>query len=111
MSKVISANQFLYSVDDLIAMFNALLQKEIEHELEFRKQVIDKGEPEHFDMLGGSVISIWMNVDRDLISEETEKAFKDEIANSDWNIIEYKWQEDERTTLDQILIRVKPANK
>ena len=109
MSKVISAKQFLYSVDDLIAMFNALLQKEIDRDLEFRKRVIDKQDPEHFDMLNGVVISIWMNVDRDLISKETEKEFKDEITNSDWNILEYKWQEDERTTLDQIYIRVKPA--
>lgn len=109
MSKVISAKQFLYSVDDLIAMFNALLQKEIDRELEFRKKVINKQDPEHFDMLNGGVISIWMNVDRDLISKETEKEFKDEITNSDWNILEYKWQEDERTTLDQIYIRIKPA--
>lgn len=108
MSKVISAKQILYSVDDLIAMFNALLQVEIDHKLEFRKKVIDKG-PEHFDMLDGSVISIWMNVDRGLVSKEIEKAFKDEITNSDWIIVEYKWQEDERTSLDQIYIRVKPA--
>jgi len=109
MSKVISAKQFLYSVDDLIAMFNALLQKEIDRELEFRKKVIDKQDPEHFDMLGGSVISIWMNVNRSLVSKETEMEFKDEITNSDWNIIEYKWQKDERTSIDQIYIRVKPA--
>lgn len=109
MNKVISAKQFLYSVDDLIAMFNALLQKEIDHELEFRKKVIDKGDPEHFNMIAGSAISIWMNVNKGLVSKETEKAFKDEIINSDWNIIEYKWQEDERTSLDQIYICVKPA--
>jgi len=109
MSKVISAKQFLYSVDDLIAMFNALLQARIDHELEFRKKVIDKGDPEHFNMIGGSVISIWMNVNKGLVSKEIEKAFKDEITNSDWNIVEYKWQEDERTSLDQIYICVKPA--
>ena len=109
MNKVISAKQILYSVDDLIAIFNALLQKEIDSKLEFRKKVIDKNDPEHFDMLGGSVISIWMNVNKGLVSNETEKAFKDEITNSDWNIIEYTWQKDERTSLDQIYIRVKPA--
>ena len=111
MSKVISANQFLYSVDDLIAMFNALLQKEMEHELEFRKKVIDKGEPEHFNMCRGGVISVWVNVDRCLVAQDTEKAFKTEIEEAGWNIVEYKWIKDERTTLDQILIRVKPANK
>lgn len=108
MSKVISAKQFLYSVDELIDIFNSLLQHEITKELEFRKKIINKG-PEHFDMLDGSVISIWMNVDRGFVSKETEKVFKDEITNSDWNIVEYKWQEDERTGLDQIYIRVKPA--
>lgn len=109
MSKVISAKQFLYSVDDLIAMFNAVLQKEIDRKLEFRKKVIDKQDPEHFNMLGGSVISIWMNVNKSLVSKETEIEFKDEITNSDWNIVEYKWQKDERTSIDQIYICVKPA--
>lgn len=109
MSKVISAKYFLYSVDDLIAMFTALLQKEIDHKLEFRKKVIDSQDPEHFNMLGGGVISIWMNVNRSLVSKETEIEFKNEITNSDWNIVEYRWQEDERTSMDQIYIRVKPA--
>ena len=77
--------------------------------MEFRKKVIDKGDPELFSMIDGSIIAIWMNVNRSLVSKEVENAFKDEITNSDWNIVEYKWQEDDRSSLDQIYICVKPA--
>lgn len=108
MSKVISANQFLCGVDDLIAMFNALLQKEIDHKLEFRKKVIDKGDPEHFDMCRSGMISIWVNVDKCLVAQDTEKVFKTKIEEAGWNIVDYKWIKNERTDLDQILIRVKP---
>lgn len=111
MSKVISTNQFLYSVDELIDIFNSLLQKEIEHKLEFRKQVIDKGDLKYFNMCRGGVISVWVNVDRCLVTQDIEKAFKAEIEEVGWNIVEYKWIKDERTDLDQILIRVKPTNK
>ena len=59
MSKVISANQFLYSVDELIDIFNSLLQKEITSATEFRHKVISKG-CEHLDMCGGGMISVWV---------------------------------------------------
>ena len=108
MSKVISANQFLYSVDELIDIFNSLLQKEITNATEFRHKVISKG-CEHLDMCGGGMISVWVNVDRCLVAQDTEKAFKSEIEEAGWNIVEYVWQKDERTGLDQILIRVKPS--
>ena len=111
MSKVISANQFLYSVDDLIAMFNALLQKEIDHKLELRTQAIDNGDPKYFNMCRGGLISVWVNVDRCMVAQDIENAFKSEIEEAGWNIVQYEWQKDERTDLDQILIRVKPANK
>lgn len=107
MSKVISTNQFLYSVDELIDIFNSLLQKEITRETEFRHEVISKG-CEHLDMCGGGVISIWINVDRCLVAQDTEKAFKAEIEKAGWNIVEYEWMKNERTDLDQIRIRITP---
>lgn len=107
MSKVISANQFLYSVDELIDIFNSLLQKEINRETEFRHKVISKG-CEHLNMCSG-MISIWVTVDRCLVAPDTEKAFKVEIEESGWNIVEYEWMKNERSHLDQIRIRIKPS--
>lgn len=98
----------MYSSDELIDIFNSLLQQEITRKTEFRHKVISNG-CEHLNMCGGGMISIWVNIDRCLVAQDTEKAFKDEIEEAGWNIVEYVWQKDERTHLDQILIRIKPS--
>ena len=105
MSKVISVNEFLFTADELISLFNAKLKESLDDFLKVKSKVVSTGT--HLDYLSSST-TIWLNVDRCLVSQEAEAEFKDAIRESGWEITEYKWQKDERIYCDQIMIRIKP---
>lgn len=108
MSKVISVNEFLFTVDELISLFNSKLQESLDSFIKVKSKVVSTGK--NLDFIASSV-SIWLDVDRCLVPQAVESEFKQAIEEAGWEITEYKWQKDERTYCDQILIRVKPKQQ
>ena len=108
MSKVISVNQFLFTVDELIDLFNAKLNHELENFLAIKNKVVKSGK--NLDFIGSS-ISIWLDIDRCLVAPDTEIDFKQAIMDSGWEFDDYKWQDDERTGIQQLFMRISPKSR
>lgn len=108
MAEVISVNQFLFTVDELIDLFNAKLNHELENFLAIKNKVVKSGK--NLDFIGSS-ISVWLDIDRCLIAPDTEIDFKRAIMDSGWEFDVYKWQDDERTGVQQLFIRISPKNR
>ena len=108
MEKVTTPNEFLFTADELVKLFNIKLQEHLNHFTEIKKRAIESGE--HIDMIEGH-ISIWLDVDLCLTPQSAEEELKNRICESGWYINEYKWVEDDRTGVPKILIRIEPQCK
>lgn len=108
--EVFSPTQFNLTVDNLISIFNASMQKNVE---EFNKEMSDflndpynkKNSP-----VGGycpsPVFQNWLKIDRKLVDEDTFFCFKNALIDAGWNVKDIYWQKDERSDEDILYVFV-----
>ena len=102
---IISANTLKINYSDLESLFNTALQREID-EWNKEKDAFVKNPDSELAYMPNSCFQIWLDLDKSTCTQDLTDQLKIEITSAGWDILEFKWQSDERTGSDQLYINI-----
>jgi hypothetical protein len=108
-----SASDFKVTLEEVESIFNAFIEKELENfeneKKRFLEEVNKTGEVTR-SYMPYPQCSVWLTIPRTTIERETEEALLADVEKAGWDVVVWKWQEDERTGKDQLYINVRAKN-